>query len=115
MTQLSDELVQSAMGEVSSITCDEYRALKTAGEDHVFLDVREPGEWEAGHVEGAMHIPRGMLEFQVEEKIPDKNKKIILCCARGGRAALAGQSLKKMGYANLQVLKGGYNEYCENA
>ena len=114
MPETSETLVKGAMEEVPSMTCDEYRAMKEKGDtEHVFLDVREKEEWDAGHVDGAIHIPRGMLEFKVEEAIPDKTKLIILCCARGGRAALAGQTLKKMGYTDLRVLAGGYMEYCK--
>ncbi len=112
MSQISDKLVHSAMDEVGVISCDEYKAAREAGEDHILLDVREPDEWEAGHIEGAVHIPRGMLEFKAEEALPDKDRRIVLCCASGGRAALAGKTLKSMGYTNLQVLKGGYTEYC---
>lgn len=109
MPNTAEELVKSAMSELSGITCEEYKKAKAEGPDHVILDVREPAEWEAGHMEGAVHIPRGLLEFKIEEAIPEKDKMIILCCAKGSRAALAGQTLKQMGYTNLKVLEGGYN------
>ncbi len=109
MPHTAEELARSAMSELSGITCEEYKKSKAEGQAHVFLDVREPAEWEAGHMDGAMHIPRGLLEFKVEEVIHDKDQSIILCCAKGSRAALAGQTLKNMGYTNLKVLEGGYN------
>jgi len=115
MSHTSEDLVKSAMDDVPAISCEEYKVMREKGEDHVFLDVREQDEWDAGHVEGALHIPRGMLEFKIEEAIPDKHKLVILCCARGSRAALAGETMKKMGYTNLKVLKGGYTEYCNEA
>lgn len=115
MPETSETLVKSAMEEIPSVTCEEYKSMKEEGSDHVFLDVREQDEWDAGHLENAVHIPRGLLEFKIETAIPDKDTLLILCCAKGGRAALAGQALKRMGYTNLRVLKGGYTEYCAMA
>lgn len=103
------------MADIPAITCEEYKAMREKGEGHVLLDVREQDEWDAGHIEDAVHVPRGVLEFKVEEAIPKKDQLIILCCAKGSRAALAGETLKDMGYTNLRVLKGGYTEYCQGA
>ena len=112
-TRTGQELSQEAMTNVPSISCEEYKKLRADGTPHVFLDVREQDEWDAGHVEGAVHIPRGFLEFKIEAAVPDKAVKIILCCAKGARAALAGETLQKMGYTDVEFLKGGYTEYCE--
>lgn len=106
-------LAQEAMENTPKISCDEYKKMQSEGVAHVLLDVREDDEWDAGHIEGAVHIPRGFLEFKVEEAIPEKSSVIVICCARGGRAALAGQTLKEMGYTDVRYLEGGYSGYCE--
>jgi len=109
------EIAQEAMEEVPVISCGDYRDVRTGGEDHAFLDVREKEEFEDGHLEGAISVPRGLIEFKIEEVLPDKDKLIVVCCAKGGRAALAGQTLMEMGYTNIKYLKGGYTGYCEEA
>lgn len=107
------EIAKEAMQEVPHLTCAEYRAMRESGKDHVFLDVREKEEFDAGHLEGAINIPRGLIEFKVEEVLPDRTKPIVICCAKGGRAALAGETLIEMGYDDINYLEGGYSDYCE--
>lgn len=101
------------MEETPKISCDEYRQMQDQNMEHILLDVREQDEYDAGHIENAIHIPRGVLEFQAAEKLPDKDATIVICCAKGGRAALAGQTLLEMGYKNISYLEGGYSGYCE--
>jgi len=107
------DIAKEAMQEVPHLTCAEYRAMREAGEPHVFLDVREKEEFDAGHLEGAINVPRGLIEFKVETTLPDKRAKIVICCAKGGRAALAGGTLMEMGYDDVAYLEGGYSGYCE--
>lgn len=109
----AQDLVAQAKAEVPSLTCDEYRAIRATGADHVLIDVRERDEWDAGHIDGAMHIPRGMLEFKIAEAVPEKGTQIVVQCASGGRAALCGQVLQKLGYTNVKNLEGGYAEWCK--
>ena len=101
------ELVDEAQQQVSLITCDEYKAILDRGDKHVLLDVREPSEWEEGHMEGAIHIPRGVLEMKAEEAMPDRDIPIIVYCRSGARSALSGETLQEMGYTNVQNLKNG--------
>src|SRR6185437_10624792 len=75
------------------------------------VDVREQIEWNDGHIPDAVHVPRGYLELQVEEKIPDKSTPILLYCAGGVRSLLAGQTLQAMGYDNVISLAGGYGSW----
>ena len=77
----------------------------------VFLDVREPKEFKAGHIPGAINIPRGLAEFKIEKQIPDKNTKIIIYCKTGGRACLSAANLKKMGYKNITNITGGWEAW----
>ncbi len=107
------ELADKASTEEPSITCDAYKQLRADAKPHILLDVREEDEFNAGHVEGALHIPRGFLEFKAEEAMPDKHALIIVCCAHGSRAALATETLEQMGYDNVKFLQGGYTEYCQ--
>lgn len=77
----------------------------------VFLDVRTEKEFKSGHIPGAIHIPRGLLEFQIENKISDKNKEIVVYCKTGGRASLATFTLVRMGYKNVKNLDGGWKAW----
>lgn len=105
------DLVKEAQKHVKSITCEELEAMSSS-DGVIVLDVREPSEFDAGHIEGAINIPRGVVEFKIADAIPDKEAKIVICCASGGRASLAGESLQKIGYTNITYLEGGYKEYC---
>jgi len=113
MPKTPQELVAEAKKEVDSISCEEYNELRDGNMPHTLIDVREQDEWEAGHIEGAIHIPRGLIEFKIGEAVPDKDSLIVVQCASGGRAALCGQALKKIGYTNVKNLEGGYTEYCK--
>jgi molybdopterin/thiamine biosynthesis adenylyltransferase/rhodanese-related sulfurtransferase len=77
----------------------------------LFLDVREADEYAQGAVPGALHLPRGFLELQVEGRIPDKNRKIVVYCAGGVRSALAAQALGELGYSDVASLSGGFNKW----
>ena len=77
------------------------------------VDVREPDEWEAGHSPGAKPLPRGLLEYRAAEELPDKDARIVVHCALGGREALAAKSLKEMGYTNVANMEGGMSEWRE--
>ena len=77
--------------------------------DAVFLDVREPDEYEQGAVPGAVHIPRGYLELRVEDAVPDRDAEVVVYCAGGTRSAFAAEALQEMGYNNVKSLIGGFN------
>lgn len=102
------QLVGEAKAGVDDISVEAYRAMQTEEVEHVLLDVREQDEWGAGHVDNSLHIPRGLLEFRIAEEIPDPSTRIVVLCKSGGRAALAGQTLQKMGYTHIVYLEGGY-------
>ena len=76
-----------------------------------FLDVREPDEYEQGAVPGAIHLPRGHLEFQVEGKLPDKESPVIVYCAGGVRSAFAAKTLQDLGYKDVTSVIGGFNKW----
>ncbi len=112
------DLVAAANQVVPRISVDEAKQKIEAGA--VVVDVRDAAEVEkTGKVAGAVHIPRGMLEFRADPDTPyyDKNfakdKAVVLYCASGGRAALSGQALKEMGYDEVYNL-GGFNDWAES-
>ena len=76
-----------------------------------FLDVREPEEYEQGAIPGAVHVPRGQLEFNVEGRLPDKDKPVVVYCAAGVRSAFAAKTLGDLGYRDVVSLVGGFNRW----
>ena len=105
------EMVQAAKeAGVKEITVEQAKKDIESG-NPVVLDVREPDEFKKGHVPKAVNIPRGLLEFQVEKAIPDKNAYIIAYCKTGGRSCLAAETLMKMGYKNAVSLAGGWEAW----
>ena len=108
-------LVSEAMGDIKTINADEAYQ-KFENNNCNLIDIREINELDnAGRVEGASHIPRGMLEVYLDPNSPiiqngqiDKNKELILFCAGGVRSALAVKSLKEMGYEKISHIDGGF-------
>ena len=101
-------LVNDAKARVHEIDIEGYRAMVSAGEPHVLVDTREESEWAAGHVKGALHMSKGVIERDIETKVPDKTTKLVLYCGGGFRSALAADNLQKMGYRNAISLDGGW-------
>ena len=77
----------------------------------ILIDVREDDEWREGHARGALHLSRGIIEFEIQEHAPDLNTPLILCCGRGRRSALVADNLQKMGYNNVVVVEGGFEAW----
>jgi rhodanese-related sulfurtransferase len=106
-------LCEEARSRVSELTPEEYSArqaeLQAQGLPQLrLIDVREDHEWQAGHIPGAQHFGRGILERDIERAIPDDNTGIVLYCGGGFRSALAAESLSRMGYKNVYSLAGGF-------
>src|SRR5256884_9723139 len=80
----------------------------------VVVDVREKHEWNEGHIPGALHVPRGFLELQIEEAVPDNSKTVVLYCAGGVRSLIAGVTLQQMGYQNPISMSGGFGQWKGN-
>jgi rhodanese-related sulfurtransferase len=111
MTKSGSDLVAEAKARVKEI--DAANAImEKAKSDTVFIDVREPNEWNLGHVPGAVHIPRGQLEGKVESLV-DRDKNVVVYCAGGSRSALAADTLQQMGYDKVSSLKGGFRGWAE--
>lgn len=92
---------------------DAVQARLAAGEKLLILDVREESEYAKDHVPGAVHLGKGILERDVEEKVPDTATEIILYCGGGFRSALAADALQQMGYTNVLSMDGGIREWRE--
>jgi rhodanese-related sulfurtransferase len=101
-----EKLVAEAKKNISEIS-PEDAAAKLQNREAVIVDVREKDEWEEEHIPHAIHLSRGTIELDIEEKFPDPNAMIICHCGGGGRSALATESLQKMGYKNVRSIAGG--------
>jgi rhodanese-related sulfurtransferase len=104
------ELVADAKKKITEIFPIDA-ASKTKRSDAVIVDVREKDEWDDEHIPDAVHMSRGMLELEIEDKFPDRNTTIICHCGGGGRSALAAESLQKMGYKNVRSMAGGFKAW----
>jgi rhodanese-related sulfurtransferase len=104
-------LVNDAKTRVREIDIEQYKKMLDAGDAHVLVDVREDSEWAAGHASGAEHIGKGVIERDIEAKVPDKNATLVLYCGGGYRSALAGDALRSMGYGNVISLDGGWRAW----
>ena len=102
------KLVNDAKARVQEIDIEGYRAMMSAGEPHVLVDTREESEWGAGHVKGAVHMSKGVIERDIETNVPDKTTKLVLYCGGGFRSALVADNLQRMGYTNAISLDGGW-------
>src|SRR6266536_1864722 len=100
------ELVEEARAQIREATPAEAKTLFERKEPVVYLDIREPNEWNMGHIPGAVHLPRGNLESKVEGMM-DRSRKVIVYCAHGNRSALAALTLKQMGYDDVASMSGG--------
>ena len=104
----AEDFVGNAREKILEITVEDAKYKIDSGVSLVILDVREPDEFKNGHIPNAKNIPRGLLEFQVSSRIPDKATLIITYCKSGARSALAAYTLKQMGYNNVMNMAGGW-------
>jgi rhodanese-related sulfurtransferase len=101
-----EKLVTEAKKNITEISPAEA-AEKAKNGEAVIIDVREQDEWDEDHIADAIHLSRGTIELDIEEKVPDPSAMIICHCGGGGRSALAAESLQKMGYKNVRSMAGG--------
>ena len=107
------KLVNDAKGRVREVTVEEARARLAANKTVRLIDVREDNEWEKGHARGAEHLGKGIIERDIEEKVPDKRTELILYCGGGYRSALAADALQRMGYEQVYSMAGGWKAWTE--
>ncbi|HYW45704.1 MAG TPA: rhodanese-like domain-containing protein [Bryobacteraceae bacterium] len=108
------KLVDDAKTRVKQIDLAGYLKMRQAGEPHLLVDTREDREWAGGHVSGAVHLSRGIIERDIEVQVPDKSARLVLYCGGGYRSALVADNLQKMGYENAISLDGGWRALKES-
>ncbi len=101
-------LVNDAKSRIQQIDLEGYRKLVANAAPHVLIDTREDNEFAAGHVAGAVHLSKGIIERDIEAQVPDKSAKLVLYCGGGFRSAMAADNLQKMGYTDVISLDGGW-------
>ena len=102
------KLVNDARARVKECGIDDVKKRLGAGERFALVDVREESEFGAGHLPGAIHLGKGIIERDIEARIPGTDTKLILYCGGGFRSALAADNLQKMGYTNVESMDGGW-------
>jgi rhodanese-related sulfurtransferase len=115
------DMVAKALETVEGISARSVREGLDSGEVDIVIDVREPNEWNAGHIPGAINVPRGMLELRADPESPaadsalstNRDARVIVYClkAPGARSLLAAQTLATMGYSNVAAMRGGFEEW----
>ena len=105
------EMLASARAAIKMVTPEAVKTAIDSKEKAIFLDVRDAGEFAAGHLPGSMNISRGTLEFNVFGKIPDQNAKIYVYCKTKARSALATKTLNDLGYKNAVLMDASYEEW----
>ena len=108
------KLVDDAKSRIRQIDIEGYKKMVAANEPHVLVDTREDSEWSDGHVAGAVHLSKGIIERDIETKYPDKATELVLYCGGGFRSALAAVNLQRMGYSNVISLDGGWRALKES-
>jgi rhodanese-related sulfurtransferase len=105
------KLVEDAKARVREVTVEEARARVARGA--LLLDVREDREWQQGRARGAEHMGRGVIERDIEARVPDRGAELILYCGGGYRSALAADNLQRMGYTKVYSMAGGWKAWRE--
>jgi rhodanese-related sulfurtransferase len=105
------KLVQDAKGRVRETTVDEIKARLDRGDRFLLVDVREESEYAKDHLPGAVHLGKGVIERDIEQRVPDTGAEIVLYCGGGFRSALAADNLQQMGYTNVLSMDGGIREW----
>ena len=105
------EMVAKAKGAIKTVSAADVKAAIDKKEKAIFLDVRDPGEYAAGHLPGAINVSRGTLEFNVFGKISDQNAKIYVYCKTAGRSTLATKTLNDLGYKNAVLMDAQFEDW----
>jgi rhodanese-related sulfurtransferase len=105
------QIVNDAKTRVRETTADEVKQKLDRGDKFLLVDVREESEYAKDHLPGAVHMGKGIIERDVEQKVSDTSTPMILYCGGGFRSALAADNLQKMGYSNVISMDGGIREW----
>jgi rhodanese-related sulfurtransferase len=107
------EIVNETRRRVKETNVAQVHTRLARGDTFYLVDVREDREWDVGHLPGAIHLGKGIIERDIELAIPDVNAEIILYCGGGFRSVLAAENLRRMGYSNVTSMDGGYRGWTE--
>src|SRR5436853_4498843 len=113
MRQARRQVPEWTPAQVNDVLAHQHES-SPGDQEIVVVDVREKHEWNEGHIPAALHVPRGFLELQIEEAVPDKSKTVVLYCAGGVRSLIAGVTLQQMGYQNPISMSGGFGQWKGN-
>lgn len=107
-------IVDEVRPRIRECTVADVKRRQDAGEVFHLVDVREADEWSRGHLPGARHLSKGIIERDIEATIPDLHADIVLYCGGGYRSALAADNLQRMGYTNVTSMDGGWRAWTES-
>ena len=107
------KLVEETKPRVREVTVADVKAMLDRGARMQLIDVREESEWARGHLPGARHLSKGIIERDIETAVPDRAAPLVLYCGGGFRSALAADNLQKMGYTDVVSMDGGWREWTE--
>ena len=107
------KLVNDAKKRVKETNVPDVKRRMDEEEKFLLVDVREDNEWARGHLPGAVHLSKGIIERDIERTVPDPNAKLILYCGGGFRSALVAENLQKMGYTNVESMDGGWKGWLD--
>jgi rhodanese-related sulfurtransferase len=106
-------IVEDAKARVREVSIDDVKARLDRGDKFVLVDVREESEYAKDHLPGAIHLGKGVIERDIEDRVPELNTPVVLYCGGGYRSALAADNLQKMGYSNVLSMNGGIRGWRE--
>jgi rhodanese-related sulfurtransferase len=106
-------LVNDAKKRVKETHVQDVKRRMDAGEKLVLVDVREESEWARGHLPNAIYLGKGVIERDIEQRVPDSGAKLVLYCGGGFRSALVADNLQKMGYTNVESMDGGWKGWLD--
>jgi len=107
------KIVDDAKTRITEVTPDQTHEMQQRGDDFLLIDTREDNEWERGHIAGAVHLGKGIVERDIESVAPDLDKEIVLYCGGGFRSALAADVLQKMGYTRVKSMSEGWRGWTQ--
>jgi rhodanese-related sulfurtransferase len=102
------KLVNDAKSRIRETNVQETKKRLDAGEKMILVDTREDSEWSQGHIPGAIHLSKGIIERDIERVVPDHDAPLVVYCGGGFRSAMAADNLQKMGYTNVLSMDGGW-------
>ena len=108
------DLLSQVKSEIDELDAPAAAELLESPDAPALLDVRELQEWQEGHIPGAVHIARGSLESNVEQKLPDRDRPLVVYCSVGNRSAFAAKTLAELGYESVSSLAGGFTDWKRN-